>query len=375
MPAKNLRVALAHDWLTGMRGGEKVLEVFCELFPDAPIYTLLHNPGSVSPTIERHRVETSFIQKLPRVATKYRNYLPLFPTAIETFNMAGYDLILSSSHCVAKGIVPHAGTTHICYIHTPMRYVYEMYDQYFGPGRAGKLKRLLVPFFANYLRTWDMATTHRVDHFVANSENVRRRIQRHYRREATVIPPPVDTARFSLSEKLGDYYLVVSALVPYKRVELAVQAAGALGRRLVLVGTGPEMDRLKHLSAGLAKAGKPVEFIGWQSDDQLREWYANCAALLFPGEEDFGIVPLEAQACGKPVIAFGRGGALETVVEGQTGLFFKEQTVESLVDAMKRFEEQRDQFAPAKVRANALRFDRAEFKRRVEEFVRTTMGV
>ena len=362
------RTALVHDWLTGMRGGEKVLEVFCELFPEAPIYTLLHIPGSVSPVIERHRIETSFVQRLPKVETKYRNYLPLFPTAIETFNLAGYDLILSSSHCVAKGVLPHAGTTHISYVHTPMRYVYEMYDQYFGPERMGRLKRCIIPFFANYLRLWDVATAGRVDHYVANAENVRRRIQRHYRRDATVIWAPVDTQRLALSEKPGDYYLVVSALVPYKRVDLAIGAAAKLGRPLVIVGTGPERGTLQKI------AGPNVKFLGWQSDEQVRDWYAGCRALLFPGEEDFGIVPLETQACGKPVIAFGRGGALETVVEGETGLFFAEQTVDALAAAMAKLEKEHDRFVPSTIRAHAMKFDRTVFKQRIQEFVQQAMG-
>lgn len=365
---KTMHVALVHDWLTGMRGGEKVLEVFCEMFPDAPIYTLLHIQGSVSPLIERRRIETTFVQRMPKVATKYRNYLPLFPTAIESFNFAGYDLILSSSHCVAKGVIPHAGATHISYVHTPMRYVYEMYDQYFGPEHMGRLKRAIIPFFANYLRLWDVATSGRVDHYIANSQNVRRRIQRHYRRDAEVIWAPVDTQRLKLSEKSGDYYLIVSALVPYKRVDLAVAAAAKLGQRLVVVGTGPERAALEKM------AGPKVEFLGWQSDEQVRDWYAGCRALLFPGEEDFGIVPLEAQACGKPVIAFGRGGALETVVDGQTGVFFAEQTVDSLAGAMSRLEKESDQFVPAKIREHAMKFDRAVFKQRMTEFIQKATG-
>jgi len=365
---KTMHVALVHDWLTGMRGGEKVLEVFCEMFPDAPIYTLLHIKGSVSQIIERHRIETTFVQRLPKVAAKYRNYLPLFPTAIESFNFAGYDLVLSSSHCVAKGIIPHAGTTHISYVHTPMRYVYEMYDQYFGPQHMGRLKRAIIPFFANYLRLWDVATAGRVDHYIANSENVRRRIQRHYRRDAAVIWAPVDSQRLKLAEKSDDYYLVVSALVPYKRVDLAVAAAARLNRRLVVVGTGPERASLERL------AGPNVEFLGWQSDDQVRDRYAGCRALLFPGEEDFGIVPLEAQACGKPVIAFGRGGALETVVDGETGLFFADQTVDALAAAMTRLEKESARFVPAKIREHAMKFDRAVFKQRMTEFVQKAMG-
>jgi glycosyltransferase involved in cell wall biosynthesis len=358
-----MRVALVHDWLTGMRGGERCLEVFCELFPDADLYTLLHVPGSVSPVIERRRIVTSFVQRLPQAATRYRHYLPLFPAAVRRFDLSGYDLVLSSSHCVAKGARAAAGARHVCYCYTPMRYVWDMYDEYFGRG-AGGLTRALMPPVAAALRRWDRASSRGVDHFVAISHHVAGRIRRFYGRDAEVIHPPVDAQRFEPGEGEGDFYLVVSALVPYKRVDLAVQAAARLGRRLVVVGTGPEERRLR------AMAGPAVEFLGWRDDAAVAGLYRRCRALLFPGLEDFGIVPLEAMASGRPVIAYGAGGALETVVppggdEPPTGVLFAEQTVEALIGAMRRYEDEADRFVPKALRARAEQFDRPRFKERI----------
>ncbi len=359
-----LNIALVHDWLTGMRGGEKVLEVLCELFPGATLFTLLHNKGSVSQAIERHRIRTSFIDRLPMKSERYRNYLPLFPTAIESMDFSGYDLIVSSSHAVAKGASPPPGALHICYCHTPMRYVWELYDDYFGPGKAGILTRTAMSLIAPRLRTWDVRSSDRVHHFVANSRNVAGRIRQYYRRPADVIYPPVSTDQFTVSEKDDGYYLVVSALVPYKRIDLAVHAARELGERLVIVGTGPETQRLKAL------AGRNVEFLGWKSDVELSRLYAGCRALIFPGIEDFGIVPLEAMASGKPVIAFGAGGALETVVENSecpTGILFGEQTVTGLKDALKKLSVVR--FDPHEIRKHAMRFDRSVFKENISKFI------
>jgi glycosyltransferase involved in cell wall biosynthesis len=355
------RVALVHDWLTGMRGGERCLEVFCELFPDADLYTLLHVPGSVSPVIERRRVVTSFVQRLPAAARHYRRYLPLFPLAVERFDLRGYDLVVSTSHCVAKGARPGPGAVHVCYCFTPMRYVWDLYDDYFG-ARAGALTRALMPPVAAALRRWDRRTSARVHDFAAISRFVADRIRRCYDREADVIHPPVDVSRFRLADGAPeDFYLVVSALVPYKRVDLAVDAATRLGRRLRVVGTGPEEGRLR------ARAGPTVEFLGWRPDAEVAELYRRCRAVLFPGLEDFGIVPLEAMAAGRPVIAYGAGGVLETVVppggEGPpTGLFFQPQSVEALVEAIGTFERQDHLFAPKALRARAERFDRRRFK-------------
>ncbi len=369
-----VRAVLVHDWLTGMRGGEKVLESFCRLFPGAPIYTLLHLAGKVSPLIEGHPIRTSFIQRMPLAAAYYRHYLPLFPRAAESLALPAAELVLSSSHCVAKGVRVPPGAVHVSYLHTPMRYVWDLYDAYFGPGRGG-LARWVMPLLRGRLQRWDVRTAERVDHFVANSAHVAERIQRHYGRRATVIHPPVDTARFTPAERPGDYYLVVSALVPYKRVDLAVAACTALGRRLKVVGTGPEEGRLKNL------AGPTVEFLGWQPDEALPGLYAHARAFIFPGEEDFGITPVEAMAAGRPVVAYGRGGALETVVgpddesgRAPTGRFFLEQEVDALAAALEALEAELDRFDPQALAAHAAGFDTAVFLERMSAFLREVLA-
>ena len=367
-----MRVALVHDWLTGMRGGERCLEVFAELFPEADLFTLLHVPGSVSPIIERRRVVTSFLQRLPGAATRYRSYLPLFPAAIRALDLRGYDLVLSSSHAVAKGVRVPAGARHVCYCFTPMRYVWDLYDDYFG-ARAGALVRLTMPTLAGWLRRWDRRTAAGVHHFVAISAFIADRIRRAYGRPAEVIYPPVDVARFRLEDGRGDFYLVVSALTPYKRVDLAVAAANRLGRRLVVVGSGPELTALR------AQAGPTVELLGWRDDAEVAELYARCRALLFPPLEDFGIVPLEAMASGRPVIAYGQGGARETVVPpgemaAPTGVLFARQTVDDVADAIARYEAIEDQFDPKALRRHAEAFDRPVFKERVQRYLEARMA-
>jgi glycosyltransferase involved in cell wall biosynthesis len=360
------RVALVHDWLTGMRGGERCLEVFCELFPDAPLFTLLHVPGSVSPVIEDRRIVTSFVQRLPSAATRYRQYLPLFPAAVRALSLDGYDLVLSLSHCVAKAVRVPPGALHLCYCFTPMRYVWDLEDDY--ARGAGWLTRAALPPMAAALRRWDRRTRG-VDEFVAISHHIADRIRRAYGRPSEVIHPPVDVARFRLAEAIDDYYLVVSALVPYKRVDLAVAAAGRLGRRLVVVGSGPEEARLRAL------AGPGVTFLGRRPDAEVAELYARCQAVLFPSVEDYGIVPLEAAAAGRPTIALARGGALETMVgldegaEPPTAVFFAEPTMDALAGAMTAFEAAADRFDPHALRARAERFDRPRFARHLREYV------
>jgi glycosyltransferase involved in cell wall biosynthesis len=351
------RVAIVHDWLTGMRGGEKVLEALLELFPSADIFTLMHVPGSVSPAIESRRIHTSFVQQLPGAARHYRRYLPLFPSAVERFDLRGYDLVLSSSHCVAKGA--RAMAPHLCYCHTPMRYIWDQFDAYFGPGRASLTTRAAAWAVAPGLRRWDRATASRVDRFVANSEHVRARIRSVYGREASVVYPPVDVERFRPAARREDFYLIVSALVPYKRVDLAIEAFRELDRPLLVVGSGPEASRLR------VRAGRNVRFNPWASDEEVASLMERCRALLMPGLEDFGIVPVEAQAAGAPVIAYGGGGALETVIEpdesgrGGTGVFFHDLTPRCLARAVRRFESL--EFEPLRLISNAWRFGRARF--------------
>jgi glycosyltransferase involved in cell wall biosynthesis len=372
---RDLRVALVHDWLTGMRGGERCLEVFCELFPDADLFTLLHVPGSVSPVIERRRIVTSFVQRLPRAVERYRYYLPLFPAAMRAFDFSPYDLVLSSSHAVAKAARQRKGATHVCYCFTPMRYVWDLYDDYFG-ARAPRAARLVMPPIAAALRRWDRRTSARPDRLVAISRFVANRIRRVWGRDADVIHPPVDAARYAMAaDDPADYYLVVSALVPYKRVDLAVAAATRLGRRLLVVGSGPEAPRLA------AAAGPTVEFLGWRSDAEIAELYARCRAVLFPPLEDFGIVPLEAMAAGRPVAAYGAGGATETVVglgsggdAAPTGVFFHEQTVDALVEAMRTLEANEARFEPKALRAHAETFDRPLFRDRIAAYLERALA-
>jgi glycosyltransferase involved in cell wall biosynthesis len=351
-----------------MRGGERCLEVLCELFPDAPLFTLLHVPGTVSPQIERRRIIPSFIQRLPGAASRYRSYLPVFPLAISRFNLAGYDLVVSMSHCVAKGVRVPPDTLHLCYCFSPMRYVWDLSADYFGPGQ-GLAARVLGPPMAKALRRWDRKTDD-VHRFVAISRHIADRIGRAYDRPADVIYPPVDVQRFEIGETTDEYYLVVSALVPYKRIDLAVSAANRLGRRLLVVGTGPQASRLRTL------AGPTVSFLGWQPDAEIARLYARCRALIFPAIEDFGITPLEAAAAGRPTIALARGGALETMVgldardAAPTAVFFSEQTVEALAEAITRFERAEERFDGKALRARAEAFDRPVFKQKLGDYIK-----
>jgi len=356
-----MKIALVHDWLTGMRGGEKCLEVLCELFPDAPIYTLLHNKGTMSSAIESKKIFTSFINNLPVKQKQYRKYLPLFPFAIAQFDLSEYDLVISTSHAVAKNVRVRKDAVHICYCFTPMRYIWDMYEQYFGKGKAGVGIRTAMKIIAPILRWWDIRTSSRVTYFVAISEEVRSRIKKHYNRSADMIYPPVDTEQFQLSKSSEDFYLIVSALVPYKRVDLAVEVFNKNGKKLVIAGTGPESDKLKSI------AGQNITFVGWQSDAELAQLYAKCIALIFPGEEDFGIVPLEAQASGKPVVAFSKGGALETIIEEKTGIFFSKQSVESLRDAVERLS--LIKFNSNDIRQHALGFSRLIYKQKMKDYI------
>jgi glycosyltransferase involved in cell wall biosynthesis len=353
-----MRVAIVHYWLVANRGGEEVLESICRLFPEADIFTHVYDPEAVSDTILQHKVNTTFINSLPFARRLYQKYLPLMPIALEQIDLRGYDLIISSESGPAKGIIPPANAVHICYCHSPMRYIWNMSHDY--RQRAGLLTRLVMPPLAHYVRNWDVVTSTRVDHFVANSQTVAARIARYYRRDATVIHPPVDVDMFeSVPEaEIGDYYLLAGQLVAYKRPDLAVEAFNASKRRLIVIGGGEMLTAIRKM------AGPTVIVLGWQPFEVLRHHYARCRALIFPGEEDFGIVPVEVMASGRPVIAYGRGGLTETVEEGVSGLFFAEQSVAAIERAIRKFEQM--SFDQKIIKAHAEKFNRDRF---ASEFV------
>jgi glycosyltransferase involved in cell wall biosynthesis len=347
-----MRVALVHDWLTGMRGGERVLEQLIELVPGAELFTLLHARGRVSPRIEALRIHTSWLNRLPGSHHWYRRALPFLPRAMECFDLRGFDLVLSSSHCVAKGVPVPPGVPHICYCHTPMRYLYDQQSAYLRG--ASPVTRAGFALVRKRLQRWDERTAGAVTHFIANSQHVAARIGRLYGRAASVVHPPVDVERFEAALPRDDYYMTVSALVPYKRVDLVVQAFNQLGRRLLVVGSGPERTRLQQM------ARPNVEFSGWIEDEGVAALLARARGFVFAGQEDFGIALVEAQAAGAPVIAYGSGGALETVKAGETGIYFHEQRVDAVMQAVQEAEQR--SFNPAALRLHALRFRPARFR-------------
>ncbi|MGL4461468.1 MAG: glycosyltransferase [Planctomycetia bacterium] len=378
---RDVPAVLVHDWLTGMRGGEKVLEVFAELLPAAPLYTLVHQVGSVSTAIEAHRIETSILQLLPGAIRRYRQFLPLMPLVVDRWRLPPCRLVVSDSSCVAKSVKPPAGARHAAYLHSPMRYIYDRYDDYFAPGRAGWATRTAMALLRRPLQRWDRATTSRAHALAANSRFVARRIAAVYDRPAAVLPPPVDVNRFaSAGSTPQDYYLVTSALVPYKNVETAVEAFRLLpDRRLVVAGSGPLFDRLK------AAAPPNVELRGWVDDAEVVALAAGCRAFVMTSVEDFGIAPVEAMAAGRPVIALGEGGVLDTVLDvddvnpltqdprcaafGPTGIFYAADAPASLADGVRRFEAVEHRFAPDRLTAWADRFNRPGFKRRAARWL------
>lgn len=365
-----MRVAVVHDWLVTYAGSERVVEQILNLFPQADLFTLF----DFLPADERHflggRVpRTSFMQRLPLARRAYGRMLPLMPLAIEQFDLSPYDLVISSSHCVAKGVLSGPDQLHVCYTHSPMRYAWDLQHEYLrGAGLDRGLKSWLARWMLQRLRLWDVRSAHGVDQFVANSRFIARRVEKAYRREAAVIYPPVDVSAFPLCERKEDYYVTASRLVPYKRVDLLVEAFRRMpGRRLVVIGDGPELARLKSC------APANVTFLGYRDGDELRGQMQRARAFLFASQEDFGIVLVEAQACGTPVIAYGKGGALETVLgqtsDRPTGRFFAEQTADSIIDAVESFERESDVYQPMACRENAQRFDAARFRWEFATFV------
>jgi len=363
-----MKVALVHDWLVGYRGGEKVLAAMAGLFPEADVYTLIHRPGALPPSLEARRPRTSRLQSLPGVFRLYRHLLPVLPLAIRSMRLErGYDLVISSSHCVAKGIRAPEGARHLSYVHAPMRYMWHQFDDYFGPGRASPVVRLGARAARPFLRRWDVASARGVDRFVANSRHIAGRIRELYGREAAVVYPPVELERFTREPPgggRGGYFLWLGALVPYKRVDLAIAAAARARVPLWIAGSG---------QVELRDVPPNVRVFGAVKDEEVPALYRNARALLFTGEEDFGLTPLEAQACGRPVIALARGGALETVTP-RTGLFFQEPTEDSLLGALSGFDAWERTFAPEEARRNALRFGLEPFREGLLREVTALLG-
>jgi len=370
-----MKVALVHDWLTGMRGGERVLEVLCDLYPAADVFTLVYVPGSVSARIERHRIVPSYLQRVPGIKRRYRYALPLMPSAVEAFDLSEYDLVIASSHCVAKGAITRPDARFLAYLHTPMRYIWDMWPKYFP--RTKWIHRTVTPHLLSYLRSWDVTSSARVDSFAANSHFVKRRIEKFYRRDARVIHPPIDVEFFGAERRpRKEQYLMVSALVPSKGIELAIETFNRLNKRLLIVGTGPLEKKLRAL------AGSTVELCGWLSENELRRAYAESKALIHTAVEDFGMSPLEAQAAGLPVVALGRGGSLETVVPlnrpwnhnaqgelGPTGVLFFEETPEALADAIDTLERELEHLDERAARSWAGRFTRSSFESQIRAWV------
>jgi glycosyltransferase involved in cell wall biosynthesis len=374
---QELRVAIVHYWFVNRRGGERVVESLARMFPRADLFSLIVDPEKLHPTLRERSIKTSFLQKVPGGRRWHRHMLPFYPFALEQFDLSNYDLVLSSESGPAKGVLTNSRTCHVCYCHSPMRYLWDFYHSYKKGRSLGVLSRPVFLLASNYLRMWDAASAQRVDHFVANSHTVAGRIRKQYRREAAVIHPPVDVRAGYLSSQVEDYYLFAGQLVDYKRADIAIDACNRLGRRLHVVGEGEQYKRLRRL------AGPSITFCGPLSDLELHEQYAHCRALIFPGEEDFGIVPVEAMSFGRPVIAYGRGGATETVrgfsqqdasvATTSSGLFFEKQTPESLMDAMLAFEKLQSQFSPFWIKQSVERFDETQFTASLGEFLAEKM--
>jgi len=360
-----LRVALVHDWLTGMRGGEHVLEAIAEIFPHSDLFTLIYVPGKISPTLTTLPRHTSLLQKIPGIERRYRHFLPAMPQLIERFDLSGFDLVISSSHCVAKGIRKAPGAVHVSYVHAPMRYIWDRYDDYFSPGRSSKPVRLAARSVRKYLQNWDrgVSTPERIDKILVNSQFIGEQVSRLYGRESQVVYPFADLKRLGgaagIPRIAGRNYLILSAFAPYKKIDLAIEAFNRLKLPLVVVGSGQDEVRLKKM------AGPTIDFIGSVSNSAVIDFFSKCRAYVFPGIEDFGISPVEAMAAGAPVIAFGKGGVTETVTE-KTGIFFRPQTVEALMEAVLKVESGGVRFDENDCRERAAQFSRERFQ---SEFV------
>lgn len=369
-----MKKALIHDWFSVYAGAEKCVESFTNIWDDFEVYSLIDFLSDEDREIilKGKQANTSFIQNLPFAEKKYRNYLPLFPLAIEQFDLSNYEVIISSSHAVAKGVLTRPDQLHISYVYSPIRYAWDLHFQYLRESRLDKgVKGWLAKYFLHKIRLWDVSTAHRVDHYIAISHYIARRIEKTYGKKADVIYPPVDTSSFTIGETTEDYYVTSSRMVPYKKIDLIVEAMSQTNHKLIVIGTGPDMEKIK------AKAGNNVELLGYQSFENMKSILQKAKAYIFAAEEDFGIAPIEAQACGIPVIAFGKGATLETIIgsyasmndvkSNDTGIFFEEQTIKSLLNAVDLFEQNIDKFNQDIIRSNAIRFSKERFEKEFEE--------
>jgi glycosyltransferase involved in cell wall biosynthesis len=363
-----MRIALVHDYLVQYGGAERVLECFTELFPYAPIYTLIYDKELMLGALEGKDIQTSFIQNIPFASKRHRIFPPLMPTAIEQFDFSLYDVVLSDSSSFAKGIITGPETLHICYMHTPMRYAWDDCQKYTEEFYFPSFIKKMVPFFMNFIRVWDRASADRPDRIIANSNFIAQRIKKYYKRDSVVIHPPVNVNNFNIKKQgLSDCFLIVGRLMRYKRFDIVVEAFNKLGLKLKIIGRGPELENLK-------KAAKPnIEFVGRVSDEKLADYYAECRAFIFPQEEDFGIVAIEAMASGRPVIAFRGGDIPEHIEEGKTGIFFDKQTPEALIEAVKKFKD--EDFDPEYIRTKSLKFDREIFKSKIKDYVEKELKI
>lgn len=363
-----MKVALVHDFLVKMGGAERVLKVLADMYPDAPIYTLLYDPDTCGKVFPPSRVRPSFLQKMPRFFRKRKRYLfPLMPRAVEAFDLSGFDIIISSSNAYAHGVLTPSTSVHVSYCHSPMRYAWDYAHEYMKEQKIGTLRKISAQRMMHKVRLWDQVASERVDYYLANSHHVRKRIKKYYRKEAEVLYPPVDIGRFTVTSEHKDYFLIVAALTPFKKIDLAVQLFNKIGKQLVIIGDGPQREYLQSI------AGKNVKILGHLDDAAVADYLQNCRAFIMVNEEDFGIAPVEAMACGKPVLAYGKGGTLETVIPGETGEFFYEQTIESMEDGLGRLIVNEPNYHHRTIRQRANRFTEKNFVQGFQKIIADIM--
>ncbi|KKP37039.1 MAG: Glycosyltransferase [Candidatus Peregrinibacteria bacterium GW2011_GWA2_33_10] len=363
-----LKIALVHEYLVKLGGAEKVLAVFAEMFPDAPIFTMLYDEKICGKVFPKERIKVSGLNKLPEFIKNKRRYLfPLMPKTIENFDFSDYDIVISSNSAYCHGIITNSNTFHICYCHSPMRYAWDWYHEYKDEQRVGFFKKMIISYLMKKIRIWDKAASDRPDVYIANSKNVQNRLKKYYRTNSLIIYPPVDINRFKVQKTHEDYFLIVSTLTPYKKIDLAIKLFNKIGKKLIIIGSGNEMQYLKNISEN------NIEFLGYKNDQEVSEYMQNCRALIFPGEEDFGIAPIEAQACGKPVLGLEKGGLKETIISGKTGELFSEPTIESMENALAKLIDNEKFYDTELMRKNAERFGKEVFVERIRDIIKSVI--